>query len=102
MNTERATRSCTDLLLRIERMLKYVRNVSGLSNENTMTSRTNRTSRPQTEIARVAAALKERAAAPRLMTLLRGGGFLFPPTQPRSTQRSSMRDQESPPRLARG
>ena len=46
MNTASATSACTDLLLRIDWMLKKVRKVSGLSSEKTMTSRMRRIEQP--------------------------------------------------------
>ena len=52
--------------------------MSGFSTENTMTSSTNNTSKPQTEIARVSAAPNERAAR-RLMAPPRWQAVDFPP-----------------------
>ena len=48
--------------------------MSGFSSENTMTRRTNRTSSPQTEIARVDRGAEGAESSPRLMAPLHGGG----------------------------
>src|ERR1700689_5237953 len=102
INTASATSACTDLLLRIDLMLNSVGKVSGRNNEKTTNNTISRTSRPQTEMARVIAGPTYRLETASLIRGLPLQPIARRLTRPRSGARRRVRPVESRIRLGLG